>query len=123
MKECPICHGTCFDDMEVCYGCMHRFAEELEMHTYETEPEEPKASDSAPAESAFEEHETTPQAQDTLKEEEEKDDSDDVQGACVNPFDAAPAVTIQAKSVNGDPVHIVLLAVNNTDSFSIPMPK
>jgi hypothetical protein len=25
MKECPICHAHCFDDMDVCYGCMHRF--------------------------------------------------------------------------------------------------
>ncbi len=27
MKYCPICHAVCFDDMEVCYGCMHRFDE------------------------------------------------------------------------------------------------
>lgn len=25
MKTCPICQARCFDDMEVCYGCMHRF--------------------------------------------------------------------------------------------------
>ena len=25
MKVCPICKARCFDDMEVCYGCMHRF--------------------------------------------------------------------------------------------------
>lgn len=25
MRTCPICHATCFDDMEVCFGCMHRF--------------------------------------------------------------------------------------------------
>lgn len=25
MKTCPICKATLFDDMEVCYGCMHRF--------------------------------------------------------------------------------------------------
>ena len=28
MKTCPICKARCFDDMEVCYGCMHRFAED-----------------------------------------------------------------------------------------------
>lgn len=25
MKTCPICKARCFDDMEVCFGCMHRF--------------------------------------------------------------------------------------------------
>ena len=25
MKECPICHASCFDDMDVCYGCLHDF--------------------------------------------------------------------------------------------------
>lgn len=25
MKTCPICKARCFDDMELCYGCMHRF--------------------------------------------------------------------------------------------------
>lgn len=25
MKECPRCHAKTFDDMEVCYGCLHRF--------------------------------------------------------------------------------------------------
>lgn len=28
MKTCPICHAQCFDDMEVCYGCMHRFTDD-----------------------------------------------------------------------------------------------
>lgn len=27
MKACPICRAMTFDDAEVCYGCMHRFAE------------------------------------------------------------------------------------------------
>lgn len=26
MKVCPVCKARCFDDMEVCYGCLHRFA-------------------------------------------------------------------------------------------------
>ena len=26
MKSCPICNACCFDDMEVCYGCMHHFS-------------------------------------------------------------------------------------------------
>ena len=25
MKTCPICKARCFDDMEICYGCMHPF--------------------------------------------------------------------------------------------------
>ena len=25
MKICPICKARCFDDMEICYGCMHQF--------------------------------------------------------------------------------------------------
>ena len=25
MKTCPVCKARCFDDMEICYGCMHRF--------------------------------------------------------------------------------------------------
>lgn len=28
MKICPVCNARCFDDMEVCYGCLHRFAQE-----------------------------------------------------------------------------------------------
>lgn len=28
MIECPICHAKCFDDMDTCYGCMHRFSRE-----------------------------------------------------------------------------------------------
>ena len=28
MKTCPICKSRCFDDMAVCYGCLHRFDEE-----------------------------------------------------------------------------------------------
>lgn len=27
MKTCPVCRARCFDDMEVCYGCLHRFNE------------------------------------------------------------------------------------------------
>ena len=28
MKICPVCKSRCFDDMQVCYGCMHRFDEQ-----------------------------------------------------------------------------------------------
>lgn len=28
MKQCPVCAAMTFDDMEVCYGCLHRFGEE-----------------------------------------------------------------------------------------------
>lgn len=30
MKVCPVCKAACFDDMEVCYGCLHRFSPERE---------------------------------------------------------------------------------------------
>lgn len=29
MKTCPICNARCFDDMETCFGCMHRFDGEV----------------------------------------------------------------------------------------------
>ena len=25
-KECLICHAVCFDDMDVCFGCLHEFS-------------------------------------------------------------------------------------------------
>lgn len=28
MKTCPVCSARCFDDMEVCYGCLHTFADQ-----------------------------------------------------------------------------------------------
>lgn len=28
LKECPVCHARCFEDMDVCYGCLHSFARE-----------------------------------------------------------------------------------------------
>lgn len=28
MKTCPVCHARCFDDMDMCYGCLHRFSGE-----------------------------------------------------------------------------------------------
>lgn len=28
MKSCPVCEATTFDDMEICYGCLHRFGED-----------------------------------------------------------------------------------------------
>lgn len=28
LKECPVCHARCFEDMEVCYGCLHSFVRE-----------------------------------------------------------------------------------------------
>lgn len=28
MKTCPVCKARCFDDMEICYGCLHRFGKD-----------------------------------------------------------------------------------------------
>lgn len=39
MKNCPVCEARCFDDMEICYGCLHRFGEELPEDEFE--PDEP----------------------------------------------------------------------------------
>lgn len=34
MKECPICGSICFDDMPICFGCMHKFTpEDTRRHT------------------------------------------------------------------------------------------
>ena len=30
MKICPVCKARCFDDMQVCYGCMHRFDQDAQ---------------------------------------------------------------------------------------------
>ncbi|WP_139650917.1 hypothetical protein [Raoultibacter phocaeensis] len=30
MKDCPVCAATTFDDMEVCFSCLHRFVGEDE---------------------------------------------------------------------------------------------
>lgn len=29
MIKCPVCGSMCFDDMEICFGCMHRFEDAL----------------------------------------------------------------------------------------------
>lgn len=47
MKACPICKSMSFDDMEICFGCMHRFGEESLVasklsNAEEVEVEEPK---------------------------------------------------------------------------------
>lgn len=26
MKTCPVCKANCFDDMDVCFGCLHDFS-------------------------------------------------------------------------------------------------
>ena len=28
MKKCPVCNARTFEDMETCFGCMHRFKDE-----------------------------------------------------------------------------------------------
>ena len=29
MKTCPVCRSRCFDDMPICYGCLHDFEREF----------------------------------------------------------------------------------------------
>lgn len=35
MKNCPECKATCFDDMDRCYACMHRFNKKENYSTLE----------------------------------------------------------------------------------------
>ncbi len=45
MKSCPICHMRSFDDMELCYGCLHRFTTNTEpQHTQVQETQETEAT-------------------------------------------------------------------------------
>ena len=46
MKTCPICKARCFDDMEICYGCMHRF--ETEDTSFEVPVEDVTGLDQMP---------------------------------------------------------------------------
>ena len=32
MRQCPVCQAWCFDDMPICFGCMHRFDNDEEPH-------------------------------------------------------------------------------------------
>ena len=48
MKSCPVCKARCFDDMEICYGCMHRFEQE------EGNGDAPIGKEAAPAGQAVE---------------------------------------------------------------------
>lgn len=27
LKVCPVCHAQCFADMDICYGCLHKFSD------------------------------------------------------------------------------------------------
>lgn len=37
MKTCPVCQSRSFDDMNVCFGCMHSFESEALPDTTDTE--------------------------------------------------------------------------------------
>ena len=47
MKTCPICKARCFDDMEICYGCMHPFGQ-VPGESVAAENETPHADERAP---------------------------------------------------------------------------
>lgn len=48
MKVCPTCKSRCFDDMNTCYGCMHKFdndkskTKKLDMSVWKEEPMDDK---------------------------------------------------------------------------------
>ena len=46
MKVCPVCHARCFDDMETCFGCMHRFGDGDFEPIDDLDVAEPRMSDS-----------------------------------------------------------------------------
>lgn len=49
MKTCPVCQATLFDDMDVCYGCMHEFGPGEPTQLPMASPREPNpASEAAP---------------------------------------------------------------------------
>ena len=37
MRTCPVCEAKSFDDMEICFGCMHRFSEPVEADFVQSE--------------------------------------------------------------------------------------
>ncbi|WP_297153391.1 hypothetical protein [uncultured Ellagibacter sp.] len=43
MKVCPVCKARVFDDMDTCYGCLHRFESSAAQDAGESgfDPEEP----------------------------------------------------------------------------------
>lgn len=41
MKTCPVCNSTCFDDIDTCFGCMHRFEDDLFVGSEEATLAEP----------------------------------------------------------------------------------
>ena len=41
MKTCPVCKARLFEDMDTCYGCMHRFDEDEPMHARDRRAEVP----------------------------------------------------------------------------------
>ncbi len=143
MKECPICHGTCFDDMEVCYGCMHRFVKGLSMQAHEREKEEIGPKDGEVIEPRSEESFAPPRdqvpaisepqscgtafgvASDThsAAEQSEEHGTQDDSPVSGNPFATTPAVTIHGTSATGAPMRIVLLAMQDVESFTIPQAR
>lgn len=44
MKTCPVCKSLCFDDMPVCYGCMHDFERDVLDDPEEAVPPSPASS-------------------------------------------------------------------------------
>ena len=38
MKTCPVCKSNCFDDMDVCFGCLHDFRRDADSGTEVRQP-------------------------------------------------------------------------------------
>ncbi len=49
MKTCPVCKARCFDDMPVCYGCLHDFERAFFEDNLPEEAVQPRSAREAPS--------------------------------------------------------------------------
>lgn len=80
MKTCPICKARCFDDMEICYGCMHPFDSEENSGEKRADAVDPIEKPQAPG-NRFNEEPETRLPEDAVKAKPSRRDSPCVFGA------------------------------------------
>lgn len=54
MKNCPVCGSACFDDMEICFDCLHQFGGQESEEQAEFAPIGKMANEATPFVSATE---------------------------------------------------------------------
>ncbi len=75
LKKCPVCGSSCFSDMDVCYGCLHRFGRseaQLVVAPCSQSADEGVAS----CQDAYDGHSCLPEAQDAGTREAERASGD-----------------------------------------------